>query len=1096
LEFDITPVNDPVETGTDRLATLEDEAVTTTVAELLANDTDVDGSVADFVSLGAARNGEVHIDDAGTITFTPDADYAGMDAGFEYIVQDSEGLESTGWVEVTITGVNDAPLVAETHLDTFEDTVLNVDQDLLDTLFTEADGDNLSITSIEAVEGGTIHEASGMYSFRPDRNFSGEGKIRLTVTDNMGGVAESIVSLDILAVDDPADMGLDTLATTEEQPVTVSVAELLAAGSDTDGTLSFSGLGESSHGTASLSSGEITFLPDTDYYGNEAGFSYRVTDATGGETTAAVTVEVTGSNDPPVIIANSLEAMEDTPIVFNQETISKIISDPDGDNIVLSDPGVSGGGTISESGGIYTFTPTPDYHGPATLSCTATDLDGATVRGRLDLDILSVDDPTSFGTDAFTTQEEQPLITSVSELMANDTDTDGSGELQFAGLGAASHGQVQLEADGSVEFTPDKNYFGEDAGFAYNLYDSEGDEATGWVTVKVSGVNDRPEITGNRILQSENESLTFSQEELEKFIFDPDADLLSLDVVTNVESGRMELRGGVYTFIPDADFYGEASFEYLATDSEGLEVTGKLHLGVTPVNDLPMVDYSSGNGIEDNEILFNVADLMDGTTDVEDGTSLRFGGIDSSVNGDVYVDSENIAHFVPYKDYFGSGFFRYRVLDSEGGISPGYVGVDITGVNDVPVALDDEKILAWSNNSYENVFAAATFLDNDYDVDGDPLTITAVDDAEFGTVSIDSAGNIHYTASSDDWVGVDSFTYDISDSQGGFAEAVAKIDVKLNTSPDACSEILMTGEDVFSYIAQAELLANDSDINGDTMYISEVDQAEHCNVQLLDDGRIMFTPELNYNNLHPEPVSFRYTVTDGISDPVTAIAIFDIDPVNDAPLLRAERISGAVEDNSFSFLAADLLGNDSDVEMDSVYETDSIAFDSAWGASNGTLTCNDADGRVYYNPNQNFNGVDTFNYSVVDSLGAASVIQSEIYVTPINDAPVVDPDIGSPAEETIRNYYSIARLLSNDFDVDGDSLSISDPHIINGRGSVKISGGNLAVTPSFGEDKMVIGYTVSDGHGGETESRLTLPDIIEHNYAPTFSGEYSIGWKN
>ncbi|BHH84967.1 tandem-95 repeat protein [Desulforhopalus sp. 52FAK] len=1096
LEFDITPVNDAIDTGSDRLTTLEEQAVTTTVTDLTANDTDVDGAVIDFVSLGAARNGLVTMDGAGNITFTPDSDYAGSDAGFEYIVKDSEGLESTGWVEVEVTGVNDTPLVAKTQLTVNEDIVLTFDQDLLKTLFTDVDGDVLSITAIQALEGGSIHEESGVYSFRPDGNYNGDGQIRLTVTDNMGAVAESTVSLDIFAVDDLAEMGLDTLTTTEEQAVTVTVAELLAAGTDVDGALTFAGLGDTEHGTVSLSSsGEITFVPDPDYYGNEAGFSYRVLDEKGGETTATVTVEVTGVNDPPTIILGSIEASEDTPIIFTQETITKFISDLDGDTIVLTDLQPAGG-TVSQSGEIYTFTPQANYHGRAILSYTATDMNGGTVSGNLDLDILSMDDPTSFGADVFTTQEEQALITSVSELMANDADVDGSGELQFKDLGGASHGQVQLGADGSVTFTPEENYFGEDAGFAYILSDSEGHEAAGWVSVKLSAVNDKPEITGNRIVIQENESLTFNQEELSKFIFDPDGDLLSLDVVTNVEGGRMELSGGVYTFIPDADFYGEASLEYLATDSEGVEAPGTLYIGVKPVNDLPTVSYSSGSGFEDNEILFNIADLMSGATDVEDGTNLRFDGIDSSLNGDVYVDSDNIAHFVPHKDYFGSGFFRYKVLDSEGGIGLGYVGVDITGVNDVPVALDDEKILAWSNNSYENVFLAATFLDNDYDVDGDTLSITSVSGAEFGTVSVDAAGNIHYIAGSDNWVGVDSFTYILSDGQGAASQAVAEIDVKLNTSPDVYSEIIETQEDFISYISQAELLANDSDINGDTMYITGVDQAEHCNVELIADGRIRFTPELNYNNLHPGQASFRYTVTDGISDPVTAVALFDIDPVNDAPILVAERITGAVEDNSFSFLTTDLLSNDSDVEMDSPYETDSISFDTAWGAHNGTLSYNEADGKIYYNPNQNFNGVETFSYRVVDSHGAATTIQSEIYVTPVNDKPFAESKIGDPAEEVIDNYYSFSSLLTNAYDVDGDSLSITNVHKISGKANVTTSGQNILVIPEEGAKSVVVGYTVSDGHGGETDSTLTIPTILEHNYAPTFSGVYSIGWKN
>ena len=80
--------------------------------------------------------------------------------------------------------------------------------------------------------------------------------------------------------------------------------------------------------------------------------------------------------------------------------------------------------------------------------------------------------------------------------------------------------------------------------------------------------------------------------------------------------------------------------------------------------------------------------------------------------------------------------------------------------------------------------------------------------------------------------------------------------------------------------------------------------------------------------------------------------------------------------------------------------------------------------------------------------------------------------------------------------MDGDTLSIKNPYLIEGIGNVRISGGNLDVQPAFGEDRVVIGYTVSDGNGGEVLSRLTINDIREHNFAPTFSGLYQIAWKD
>ncbi|BCL62394.1 hypothetical protein DGMP_30870 [Desulfomarina profundi] len=232
-------------------------------------------------------------------------------------------------------------------------------------------------------------------------------------------------------------------------------------------------------------------------------------------------------------------------------------------------------------------------------------------------------------------------------------------------------------------------------------------------------------------------------------------------------------------------------------------------------------------------------------------------------------------------------------------------------------------------------------------------------------------------------------------------------------------------------------------------------------------------------------------MSDGVSDPVSCVAFFDIDPVNDKPILRGEQITGAVEDNSFSFTVAQLMANDTDVETASPYETDSISFAGINGATHGRISTGTG-GVINYIPDTDFCGTDNFSYTVIDSHGSSSTVQSQIYVQPVNDLPVVEYDRSSNAEDTIWNTFAISRLLANDSDVDGDTLFIRNPHVLSGHGQVRISGSNLQIKPDAHQHAMVIGYTVSDGHGGEVESRLSLDNIREHNYAPDFSGLYRI----
>mgnify|MGYP000951255856 FL=1 len=1051
LEFEILPVNDAVTVGEDSLSTAEDVAVSVPIALLLANDHDPDGPSVLFAGLGPAEHGTVEVQ-GDEIRFTPDAEYFGNEAGFTCLVADDQGLISSGRVAVSVTPRDDPPTFATLSLTLCEDSPLIFDNATLARVASDSDGDALRVSAMEATSGGTVSSEAGLFTFTPDVDFHGPGELRLTISDGTSE-ATATLQLSILPADDPATLAAVDLYTTEDEAVSLTTLSLLAGAHDKDGPLRFAGVADAEHGqVADDGQGTLVFTPDADYCGG-AGFTYAVEDPSGGRTLGRVAVNIFASNDSPEQIAATLFLDEDTALLFDGDTLARFITDRDGEALTLLSLIARDDGTISHDGSLYTYTPQANAHGQGQVEFLASDASGATIAGTLDLEIRSVDDPTRFGADTLSTDEEEALSVAIADLIANDHDDDGP--LTFIDIAEVSHGRVERDG-GLLRFLPDRDYSGEEAGFAYRVEDQEGHQATAWVKVGVRNLPDVPTVIADRLHWREDTPLVFTPEEIAKFLYDGDGEAFTLESVDEVSGGVFTTVGGLPAFIPLADSYGEAGFSYQARNSAGETVAGQLAIFLAPINDLPTVAPLLRDGVEGEAVTLAAADLLACGSDTEDGATLRFSGFESSSGGDVSIDRQGLVHFLPDRDFFGDAAFLYRLVDSEGGVGIGRVDIAIAGVNDAPVATDDERILAWSNSAWENVYRPSTFTANDYDVDGDPLQLVAVGQAEYGSVSLAPSGLLRYVAPEDDWVGIDRFTYEISDGSGQTATATAWLDVRINTPPDVYAELLLTEEDVCSVIPQATLLANDSDIDGDAMTITAVDQAEHCQVSLQADGSILFTPELNFNNLYPGQAYFRYTVGDGISEPVYTYAMFDISPVNDAPILQGERLFGAVEDNSFSFAVAGLMANDSDVEMASPWESDAISFAGVGGASHGDITWDQGSGTIFYVPDANFCGVDSFTYAVVDSYGAASTVASEIFVQPVNDLPLVEEDIASPAEDSVWNSYSISGLLANDVDIDGDRLSIIDPRVVEGDAEVAISGGDLRVKPAFREDRVVI----------------------------------------
>lgn len=190
----------------------------------------------------------------------------------------------------------------------------------------------------------------------------------------------------------------------------------------------------------------------------------------------------------------------------------------------------------------------------------------------------------------------------------------------------------------------------------------------------------------------------------------------------------------------------------------------------------------------------------------------------------------------------------------------------------------------------------------------------------------------------------------------------------------------------------------------------------------------------------------------------------------------------------------DVLANDSDPDGDPLTVTGATA-------ENGQITIN-PDGTITYTPDQDWNGTDTITYTVDDGNGGTATSTVTVTVNPVNDDPVAVDDRAS----TPFNTPVVLNPLGNDYDVDGDTLTIiGQPTTADGTVVVN-SDGTVTFTPNAGfTGTAVIDYEISDGNGGSDTAQIFVTvgngtrdgivwgtdgdDLIDHTYTGDNDGD-------
>jgi len=183
IRFAVGPVSGVLAASADVATTEEDRPVTVRV---LANDKDPDDGRLKIRNVVGASNGTAVVNDDGTVTYTPNPNFCGMDE-FSYTAFNGKGQSATTSVRVTVAGVNDAPIIvskpvlsARTGVE-YKYDVNGADPDV---------GDRLTYSLVDGPQGMSIDATTGVISWTPDESQIGKHKVTVRVSDSGGNVPD------------------------------------------------------------------------------------------------------------------------------------------------------------------------------------------------------------------------------------------------------------------------------------------------------------------------------------------------------------------------------------------------------------------------------------------------------------------------------------------------------------------------------------------------------------------------------------------------------------------------------------------------------------------------------------------------------------------------------------------------------------------------------------------------------------------------------------------------------------------------------------------------------------------------------------------
>lgn len=979
---------------------------------------------------------------------------------------------------LTASTAFDKPVTMDQTITVSEDSFVNL------VLFGEDPQDDPLILAVAGAPAhGEITGSGVNRTYTPDLNFFGQDSFTYTASDVSHTSAVGVITINVTPVNDPP------VATDQDvyTPMNTAVPITLSGTDIESSSLNFVLTSIPTHGVISGQPPNVTYTPTSGYVGMDS-FTFNVRDNGNLTDSGLITIHVESVNIPPVADNQTVNTDEDTavPILL---TASDVEGDPFGFTIDTSPTK----GVLTGTAPNLIYTPNPDQNGDDSFTFYASDADHDGPLATVSITINPVNDAPLADDQSLVTDEDVIL-----PITLTGSDVDGDG-LTFSVVDAPQHGDLSGTVP-DLEYTPDLNYHGEDS-FTFRVNDGTVNSVLATISIDVLSVNDIPTV--------DNQFLTVNEDMVLPVTLsgsDADGDVITYSVIDGPQHGSLDGTAPNLEYTPDPNFTGADSFTFRSNDGLVNSVIGTISIAIDPINDAPVADAQSLNTNEDTGLAITLSG-----SDV-DGDVFTFENISTPAHGTLTGTVPNLT-YTPDPNFYGSDSFQFRVFD--GTLYSGFVTITIqvSAVNDAPTAnvqslstnedtpllitltgsdIDGDLLnfevvnfpssggisgtppnLTYTPNVNFNGADQLTFRTNDgtlnstlatinitihavndiplatpqslslnedsfvnftlsgTDIDGDELNFSVTDAPDFGMVS-GTIPNLTYTPGAN-YFGTDSLTFVTNDGTVNSVAASIVFNVdSVNDAPVAQDQNRTTTEDT-----AVSILLTGSDVDGDSISFTVLSQPQHGSLSGTEPN-LVYHPDDDYQG----PDQFTFRVTDGILNSNTATIAINVSAVNDPPTANPQTL---IMDEDTG-LGITLSGNDP--------EGVTLSFDfqqPTYGILSGTAP------NLTYTPESNYNGLDSFTFTVSDGLIVSTPAVVEINVNPVEDVPAADDQNLVVEEDTPLD------IILTGSDADGDLLSFSliDLPMF---GSLTGSAPNLTYTPDtdfYGAD--VFTFRVNDG---------------------------------
>src|SRR5665213_3269703 len=220
----------------------------------------------------------------------------------------------------------------------------------------------------------------------------------------------------------------------------------------------------------------------------------------------------------------------------------------------------------------------------------------------------------------------------------------------------------------------------------------------------------------------------------------------------------------VYVEYPNTNSYANGTFYFNGSDQTKdmrfqiyetvLSNPATVTINITPVNDPPVANNDTYTTLEDVRLTIAAPGILANDTDVE-GDVLTAQLVGNVTHGTLALNANGGFTYLSATNYNGSDSFTYRANDGTTNGNLATVTINITPVNDPPVANNDTYTTL---EDVQLTIPVAGVLANDTDVEGDAMTARLLNNVTNGTLNLNTNGSFTYNPNTN-YNGTDSFTY-------------------------------------------------------------------------------------------------------------------------------------------------------------------------------------------------------------------------------------------------------------------------------------------------------------------------------------------------